>query len=51
MYNNYSYLYESCLPSFGGYYGYGADPGALCLNVYTSVAFSYAVLGGRLMFL
>ena len=51
MYNNYSYLYASCLPFFGGYYGFGATAGAFCLYVYYSAANSDADLGGRLIFL
>ena len=51
MYNNYSYLFASCLPYFGGSYGSGANAGAFYLAVYGSAAYSNASLGGRLMFL
>ena len=51
MYYNYSYLYASCLPIFGGYYSDDADAGAFYLDVSTSAANSYATVGGRLMFL
>ena len=51
MYNNYTVLYASCLPAFGGLYGYGASAGAFCLIVDSSAADSGAALGGRLMHL
>ena len=51
MYNNYSYLYESCLSCFGGYYSDGLNAGTFCLIVIDSAASSDAYLGGRLIFL
>ena len=51
MYYNYSYLYASCLPNFGGYYSDDADAGAFYLDVDYSAANSSAAIGVRLMFL
>jgi len=50
-YFNYGFLNASSLPSFGGYYSYGANAGAFYLSVGSSAANSYANFGGRLMFL
>jgi len=50
-FSNYSILYASCLPFFGGAYGSGARAGAFFLNVSTSAAVSFADVGGRLIFL
>ena len=51
MYNNYSVLYVSYLPYFGGDYGISASAGAFYLRVSSSVDYSNTFLSGRLMFL
>ena len=51
MYKNYSGLYASCLPIFGGIYSHGAAAGCFYLFVISSATDSSASLGGRLIFL
>ena len=51
MYYNYGAINASYLPYFGGDYGNSAGAGAFFLFATISAADSYAVIGGRLMFL
>jgi hypothetical protein len=51
MYCNYSSLFASYLPTFGGGYGAGTNVDAFFLDVIYSAANSGATVGCRLMFL
>ena len=50
-YTDYSNLYASCLPFFGGYWNYGSGAGAFSLSVNDSASNSGSDLGARLMYL
>lgn len=50
-FTDYTYLYSSRLPYFGGYWGNGDLAGVFRLYVYYTASISYSSFGGRLMYL